>query len=244
MGRYFTLDQVGAVFTNCLFPEFTRRALGSVRERYPGIEAVIVDDGCVSPGEEIVGVGREFGVPVLRNDERVGTGRSIDRGLRALTRPLFLTVDHGVELRDGGMVEILLDGMIEPEVFGVGRYRNDKRCNRAFGPYVDPVFALWDREFILAHDDLSFKLTFIRIGEWQVAGCSTAQFLQYRAMRLGAKIAPIRLGEFERHVRHHRTPHTRGRTASPHELVVVDEDYLIPRRRRPDGSLVYPGDKR
>lgn len=244
MDREFTLNDVGAVFTNCLFPEFVHRALGSVREFYPKMEAVIVDDGCREWSDELAALERDFDMQVLRNVERRGTGRSLDRGLRALDTRLLLTVDHGVVLRRGGIVEILLKRMAETGAFAVGRYRNDKRCNRAFGPYIDPVFALWDKEFILAHDDLSFKLTFIRIGEWQVAGCSTAQFLQYRAMRLGAKIAPIRLGEFERHVRHHRTPHTRGRTASPHELVVVDEDYLIPRRRRPDGSLAYPGDKR
>jgi len=232
--RQYTLDDVGAVFTNCLFPEFVHRALESVRQFYPGIEAVIVDDGCIASNERLAAVGHQF-------DERMGTGRSIDRGLRVLTRPLFLTVDHGVELRDGGLVEIFLEKMARSNVFVAGRNRNDKRCNQAFGPYIDPVFALWDREFILAHDDLSFKLTYIRIGDWQVNGCSTAQFLQYRAMRLGGVRAPVRLGLFERYVRHHRTPHTRGRTASPHELVVVDEDYLIPRRRQADGSLAYPG---
>lgn len=241
MARQYVLDDTGAVFTCCLFPEFTERALESVLGYYPGLEIVVVDDHCREHDEALAGIEERFRVPVLRNERRVGTGRSLDRGLRALTRPLFLTVDHGVELRRSGLVEIFLEKMADPDVLCTGRYRNDKRCNRAFGPYVDPVFALWDREFILAHDDLSFKLTHIRIGDWQVDGCSTAQFLQYRAMRLGKKIAPVRMGQFNSCVRHRRTPHTRGRCASPHELADVDEGYLIPRRRRPDGSLVYPG---
>lgn len=244
------LDDVGAAFTCCLFPEFTTRALLSVLGYYSDLEAVVVYDGCPARGTamgqaalELEETARLLGVPILRNDERIGTGRSLDRGLRALTRPLFLTVDHGVVLRKSGIVEVLLERMTGAEI-GAGRNRNDKRCNKAFGPYIDPVFALWDREFILAHPDLSFKLTHIRIGAWQVDGCSTAQLLQYRAMRLGKALAFVRLGLFESYIRHHHTPHTRGQCASPHELVEVDEDYLIPRRRRKDGTLAYQGEHR
>jgi len=241
----YTVDDVGAVFTNCLFSEFTRRALGSVLLHYPRMECVVVDDACRDDGGEIERAVKSFGVPLLRNDKRRGTGRSIDRGLRALTTPLFITVDHGCEIRKVGVVEMLLAKMNQnPNFVCVGRIRGDKMCNRAWGPYVDPVFALWDREFIMANPELSFKLTNVTVGDdWHVDGCSTAQFLEYRSVRLGRELGFIRPGALYQYIRHHKTPHTRGRCASPHELVEIDEDYLPPRLRRPDGTLRYKGKK-
>ena len=240
----YTIGDIGAVFTNCLFSEFTRRAVGSVLMHYPRMECVIVDDGCRDDGGEIERVADDFGVPLLRNKMRRGTGRSIDRGLRVLTTPLFITVDHGCEIRDTGVVEMLLARMNQnPNLVCVGRSRGDKMCNQAWGPYVDPVFALWDREFIVANPELSFKLTNITIGDWHVDGCSTAQFLEYRSVRLGRELGFIRPNMLYRYIRHHKTPHTRGRCASPHELVEIDEDYLSPRRRAKDGTLLYKGKK-
>jgi hypothetical protein len=241
----YTVKDVGAVFTNCLFPDFTERAVCSVKTHYPDMECVIVDDRCRDDGGMIVTLADELQVPLLRNDSRRGTGRSIDRGLRALHTPLFVTVDHGVELRVPGVIEMLLARFHENEkFFCVGRSRADKMCNRAWGPYIDPVFALWDRQWILDNPDLSFKLTNITIGDdWHVDGCSTAQFLEYRSLRLGRELGFIRPSMLYKYVRHHKTPRTRGRCASPHELVEVDEDYLPPRRRRPDGSLLYRGKK-
>ena len=238
----YTIGDIGAVFTNCLFSEFTRRAVGSILTHYPRMECVIVDDGCRDDGGEIERVAKGFGVPLLRNDTRRGTGRSIDRGLRVLSTPLFLTVDHGVELRHSGAVEMLLAKMeMRPNFVCAGRSRGDKKCNAAWGPYVDPVFALWDREFIVAHIELSFKLTNITMGDWHVDGCSTAQFLEYRSVKLGRELGFIRPALLYSYVRHHKTPHTRGRCASPHELVEIDEDYLPPRLLRPDGELRYSG---
>ena len=241
----FTIKDVGAVFTNCLFSHFTERAIQSVLSYYPFMPCVIVDDGCRDDHGKIELVAQWFRVDLLRNDSRRGTGRSIDRGLRALDTPLFLTVDHGVELREPGVIEMLLERMHEnPKFFCVGRTRGDKMCNRAWGPYIDPVFALWDRQWILDNPELSFKLTNITIGDdWHVDGCSTAQFLEYRSVRLGRELGFIRPGTLYHYVRHHKTPHTRGRCASPHELVEIDEDYLPPRRRQPDGSLLYKGKK-
>ena len=60
-------------------------------------------------------------------------------------------------------------------------------------------------------------------------------------MRLGGSLAYIGQGVLQRYLRHHRTPKTRGRCQSPHELVIVDEDYLIPRKRKLDGALAFPG---
>lgn len=242
----YTVEDVGAVFTNCLFPEFVSRAVQSVKSYYPEMECVIVDDACRGDGMEIWDIATVLGCTFTRNDSRRGTGRSIDRGLRRLHTPLFVTVDHGVELREPGVIEMLLERMNEnPNFFCVGRSRGDKMCNRAWGPYIDPVFALWDRQWILDNPELSFKLTNITIlgTDWHVDGCSTAQFLEYRSVRLGRELGFIRPSQLYHYVRHHKTPGTKGRCASPHELVEVEEDYLPPRRRRADGSLLYRGKK-
>ena len=106
---------------------------------------------------------------------------------------------------------------------------------------MDPVFGLWDWEFIVANPELSFKLTNFSIGDWHVDGCSTAQLLEYRSVRLGRELGFIRPNMLYQYIRHHKTPHTRGRCASPHELIEIDEDYLPPRRRTQNGGLLYKG---
>lgn len=242
----FKLGDIGAVFTCCLFPEFTLRAMESVLGQYPMLQVVVVDDHCREHETDLQAIKDGFGVGIIRNPKRIGTGRSIDGAIRALQTPLLLTVDHGIEIKKPGLLESYLEGMNEhPEWIGVGPYRNDKKCNHAFGPYVDPVFSLWDSRFILVHQDngCTFALTNVRIGSWQVSGCSTAQFMQYRAMRLGKTQGFVRKAQFTTHMRHHMTPHTRGRCASPHELVVCDEDFLSPRLRAPNGSLKFRGVK-
>jgi hypothetical protein len=240
----YHLEDIGAVFTCCLFPEMTREAMENILGYYPQISFVVIDDACREHEEELAAIERDFDTTIIRNTERMGTGRSIDRALRELDTQLLLTVDHGVRLKQGGLLEIYLGMMrLNPNWIGVGLKRSDKRCNTAFGPYIDPVFSVWDREFIHDNQDdgLTFALTNIRIEDWQVSGCSTAQFMQYRAIVLGRRQGFIGKAMLERYYRHHRTLRTRGRCASPHELMIVDEDYLSPRVRRPDGSLRYPG---
>lgn len=234
----YNLEDVGAVFTNCLFPEFTVRAITSIHNFYPRMPAVVVDDHGRDDITELIGHCRIFNIPLLMNEERVGAGYAIDRGVAHLDTPLVLTVDHGVELLQPGLVEVFVEMMASSPYIGVGRIRSDKKCNAAFGPYVDPFFAMWDADFI-RQEKLSFKLTNIRVGDWHVDGCSTAQFLQYRAMRLGREPCFLRPALVYSYLRHHKTPHTRGRCQSPHELVTVDEDYLVDRRRKSDGSLAY-----
>ena len=247
----YSLKDIGAVFTSCLFPEFVVRAVDSMRYFYPEMSLVIVHDNPENREEAAATFEAPDGVEILYNRERVGAGRAIDRGLRMLSTRLFLTVDHGVELVKAGLVEAYLSLLNENERnFCAGMLRDDKRCNRAFGPYVDPLFALWDREFIAGQADpydpqgiLSFKLTHIRIGDWQVDGCSTAQYLQYRALRLGRTQAFITRDELRQYLRHYRTPKDRGRCASPHELADVPLGYLSDRLRNLDGSLAYKGER-
>lgn len=240
----YHLEDIGAVFTCCLFPEMTRDAMENILGYYPQIQFIVIDDACRHHEKDLQAIERDFETTIIRNSERVGTGRSIDRALRELDTALLLTIDHGVRLRGSGLLEIYLGMMaLNPNWIGVGLKRSDKRCNTAFGPYIDPVFSLWDRDFIYDNQDdgLTFALTNIRIGDWQVSGCSTAQFMQYRAMVLGKRQGFVGKGVLARYYRHHRTPRTRGRCASPHELMIVDEDYLSPRVRLSDGSLRYAG---
>lgn len=234
MGK-FRLSDVGAVFTNCLFPEFTHRAISSLLGFYPDLSIVVVDDHCRNHERDLKMIETDFSTSVLRNKERIGAGRSIDRGLRQLTQPLLLTVEHGVELLQPGLIEQYLVQMEEPSVFGVGEKRRNNECARALGPFVDPLFALWDREFIVAHAELTFALTAIRTRNWRVKGCTTAQFLCYRAMRLGGTLSFLD-GKLSRYLVHHRTPRDRGLCASPHEVMNVKEDFLSPRIDAPNGS--------
>lgn len=235
----FNLGDITAVFTNCLFPEFTERAMNSVLTSYPMFDTIVVDDRCRDSKRYLEKFCLDYGARIIENEERLGTGRSLDKAVRIASTPLILTVDHGIELKRSGIVEILLDRLDNvSNSIAAGRKRSDKACNKAFGPYIDPLFALWDREFVVKHN-LSFILTHIRIGDWQVDGCSTAQFLQYRSLKLGGELAFIGHSLLHRYIRHHRTPHTRGGCASPHELIGVSEDYLCPRLRKGDGSLAY-----
>lgn len=241
--RSFSQQDVGLVFTICKFPEFTYNAIGSLEEFYPGLSRVAIDDHCRAGPEhetELERIQNDYDIPILKQEVRRGTGRAIDRGLRFLQTPLILTIDHGIRIHKPGLLEQYVEAMSDPQVVGVGRRRGDKKCNHAFGPYIDPLFALWDCQFIV-EEDLSFKLVNITIGDWSVEGCSTGQFLQYRAMRLGRRLSFISARVLHQYVGHERTPKTRGRNASPYEGVIIDEDYLIPRRRRPDGSLAFKG---
>jgi len=81
----YSLANVGAVFTSCLFPEFVVRAVDSVRYFYPEMSLVIVHDNPENREQAAAAFEALDGVEILYNRERVGAGRAIDRGLRALS---------------------------------------------------------------------------------------------------------------------------------------------------------------
>jgi len=262
------LSDVTGAFTCCLYPKFTIRAIDTFREYYPDVDGVVVIDGCNGSigneklaqkhAAELIMLKRKCvasNVEVVELESRMGAGVALDTACANVDTPLMLTIDHGIRLHERGLIELYLERLNSDtweEIVCIGPVRGrNKKCCRAFGPYVDPVLGLFNAEWILENggpdNGLTFKLTHVRLiddldeegNAWQVIGCSTAQFLQYRAMALGARQSHITFRTLDSFTRHKRTPRTRARAASPHELMKVETEYLKDRIRDKDGDLLY-----
>ncbi len=240
-----SFDDVGVVFTCWLYPEMTAQAIASVYAHYPELAPpVIAVDGC----REVV---REqhrdawdqeltellsFSHPdpiILQSDERLGPGRLLDRAIRLLDQRYVLTVEHGIRLKRGMLVERYLSYMPGPVAVGPRR-ANNKACG-IYGAFVDSMFALFDRDFIVSAG-LSFACCSLDVPgiEKRIIGITTSQLLQYEAAALGHDCRFVSVN-WRKYFEHVRTPNTRGSNALRHYAVSRLPGQLpVPRSRSLD----------
>ncbi|MGY5852890.1 MAG: glycosyltransferase [Candidatus Thorarchaeota archaeon] len=212
-------SDVTIVVTNCLRPDFTIDALQSIRTWYEDIRIILVDDHCKKCESELLSM-EKFDITILRNRARVGCGKALDRGFREADTKFVVSCEHGVRLKKGGIIEYLFDNDIYGDAVGVGRERYNNAGARLLGSYVDPIFALWDREFIV-DNDLSFVLADLHLPDGKIArGCSTGQYLCYRAGMLGRRT--VFVNELTNWMWHCRDKNrTRGMSQSPHSSIYL-----------------------
>lgn len=220
-------NAVDIIVTNCYRPEWTRRAIASLREYYPDNRIIVVDDGCIECEKELSAVAKSFNAEIHSMPERRGCGRALDLGLTQATSKYVLTLDHGITLKKAGLIEFLLQ-RATGGVVGVGeKLPGSNRCKGALGPVVYWALALWDREFILDHD-LSFKLTGLNLWDGRAIGsCTTGQYLCYRVKALVGEenLVYVNLRSFHHH---ERARDSFGRRwQSPHEPVWVEEGEIV-----------------
>jgi len=244
-----SLNDIGVVFTCCMYPAMTAQAVVSVYAHYPELAPpVIAVDGCRKAvfkqhrdawSQELIEL-LQFSHPdpiILQSDERVGAGRMIDSAIRLLDQRYVLTVEHGIRLTRRTLIERFLSHM--PGPVAVGRKRANNRACAIYGDFVDPLFALFDRSFIV-DNGLSFELCHLNVPKIkkQIIGVTTSQLLQYEAAVLGrnCRFVNAKWGE---HFEHVHTPHARGKNASPHYIVNRLPSQLPRPGSRPNATLAY-----
>ncbi len=239
------LNDVGVVFTCCMYPAMTAQAVASVYAHYPELAPpVIAVNGCREVVREqhrdawdqelaeLLSFSRPNPI-VLQSDEWGSPGRMIDGAIRLLDQQYVLIVEHGIRLRRGTLVERYLSHMPGPVAVG-HRRANNKACG-VYGAFVDPMFALFDRDFIVSAG-LSFACCHLDVPgiEKRIIGITTSQLLQYEAAALGhdCRFVSVNWREYFEHV---CTPNMRGSSAPPHYVVSRLPGQLpVPRSRSLD----------
>jgi hypothetical protein len=244
-----SLTDISVVFTCCMYPAMTAQAVVSVYAHYPELAPpVIAVDGCREAvfkrhrdewDQELTEL-LQFAHPdpiVLQSDERVGAGRMIDSAIRLLDQQYVLTVDHGIRLKRRTLIERFLSHM--PGPVAVGRKRVNNRACTVYGAFVDPLFALFDRGFIVGNG-LSFELCHLNVPtiKEQIIGVTTSQLLQYEAAVLERDCRFVN-ATWSEHFQHVHTPHARGKNASPHYVVSRLPSQLPRPGSRPKATLAY-----
>lgn len=213
-------SEVNIIVTNSYAPEWTRRAIASIRTYYPHNRIIVVDDQFKNCENELLAIKQQFDVELLFNPERRGAGRAIDLGFRHARGDWVLTSDHGVTLGREGLVEYFLQ-LTGDDIIGIGQSLHNRCAKRLAGRFVSCALGLWNHLLIQKHD-LSFKLTgMILPGGEPVAGCTTGQYLCYRALKLGYRQQFVNLRSW--HYHEHARGQFPGRLQSTHELTYIKE---------------------
>lgn len=107
----------------CFFktPRLLERCVGSLREHYPRVRLVLVDDGSRDEATEVaLGMADDRTVVVIREDNR-GHGAALNDGLARVETPYAFTLDSDVTVERGGFLEAMREWFeADPLLFAVG----------------------------------------------------------------------------------------------------------------------------
>lgn len=103
------ISDITAVFVNCCTLDYTKGLVDGLRNCYPDLKFVIVDNGSFDESTEYLNRldGME-GFHVIFNDENRGHGPGMDQAIRAARTPLLLVLDSDVEVLRCGFLELMI----------------------------------------------------------------------------------------------------------------------------------------
>jgi GT2 family glycosyltransferase len=137
--------KVGCVIVSYNVPEIISRAVNSIRDYVD--EVVIIDSS--SKDSPAYKEADSLGVTVKHTEKNVGHGNGLDMGIRMLDTEYVIIMDSDAEVKDGTIVQDLLN-LMEDDVYGVGKtFDNISRWVGA--PYLHPYFALIRRSSYLKY---------------------------------------------------------------------------------------------
>ena len=153
------LSSITAVIINYRTPDLLERVVRSLRQYYPEIQLLLIDNGSGDRSAELLRTMRsanEQKTTIVLNDQNLHHGPAMDQALRLAQSPLVLFIDSDCEVRTGGFIEKMKAlTEVEPRSYAVGKriYMN----NRGFDiderpgahPYIRPICMLVRRELYL-----------------------------------------------------------------------------------------------
>ena len=144
-------SDVTAVVAHYNTLDLTRRALESLRQFYPDLPVIVVDNGSTDASahylRDLASQGR---IHLVTNGENLGHGPALHQGMLLAQTPLVLTLDSDCEVKHGGWLELMTAKFGDPRTFAVGEvcWTNDVGINVAPNagiPYAHPSTSVYRR---------------------------------------------------------------------------------------------------
>jgi hypothetical protein len=154
--RALSIDDVTTVVVNFRTLEETRACLTTLRQAYPTLRVLVIDNGSADDSIEFL---RRFqaedgSARVIFNDANIFHGPALDQGMHEADTDLVFLLDSDCEIRHGGFLEPLVDGFSDdPLLYAIGKRGYTNRYG--YGPisrgepwtyYVHPFAAVVDRK--------------------------------------------------------------------------------------------------
>jgi glycosyltransferase involved in cell wall biosynthesis len=119
----YCLDDITVIIVNYRTLDLTTRCVESLREHYPTVKVILIDNGSLDPSREYIRrmAANHQEIAGLLNPGNRFHGPALDQGLRACQTQLALTLDSDTEVIKGGFLEGMAAACADPEVYAVGR---------------------------------------------------------------------------------------------------------------------------
>jgi len=150
-------EDVTFVLVTWNHPELITRAVRSIREFYPKVPVVVLDNGSkLEHFNTLVGLADECGVKLLRNNRNRGHGPALHQGIKEAVTRYVMLMDSDSWLVRGGWLREWVDRLEETGAYGVGQVQpvnrlgyditNPKKRHGGI-PYGHPSRVLLNRLF-------------------------------------------------------------------------------------------------
>jgi len=203
-----SLDDITCVIFNWITGRQTRGAIASFQKAYPKVKIIVADDGTPSPRGQDCWRGaynrstenaegkRDADLTVLENipgvelikfEDHMGHGLTIDRTIPYVKTDLMLTMDSDIRIMKPGLLEEYLAKYNEdPEnIYAVGT-QTTKDFMGKDGPYFyswcDPWFTLWNLEPLKRYPRVSFVELFTPGRNQFGCACIVSMFLEFNEL--------------------------------------------------------------
>ena len=153
-------DLCTAVIINYQTPDLTVIAIRLVREYYPGLPILLIDNGSRDDSRAIlesVSTGMTGPVKTIFNASNIHHGPAMDLAVHSVASPYILFLDSDCQVRRGGFLEKMISQMAESaNYYAVGKKifmdRRGFDISERPGaiPYIRPICMLLRREYYLA----------------------------------------------------------------------------------------------
>lgn len=150
------INRVTVISVNFKTPQLILDCARSLREFYPGIFHIILDNGgCRESTVAITGLSEKPYITMVKNKENVGHGPALHRGILLSGTPYVFLLDSDTRVTRHGFIEEMLSQFdANDDLFAIGwlRYVNEngvasphQELKRGM-PYVHPYACMLDRE--------------------------------------------------------------------------------------------------
>ena len=144
------LDKVTVVSVNLMTPGLTRAMYVSLREFYPDVRVILVDNGSRDASTDFI---REQArihprTECILNKRNLGHGGGLNQAIRKATTPLVFTIDSDCVVKQGGFLELMVQRFGKDlQLFALGSldHRGTSGIKRGPHPYVHPWASMLNR---------------------------------------------------------------------------------------------------
>lgn len=149
-------DQATVVCVNFKTPDLTRDCISSLRQFYPNVKIILIDNGgCDASLKMARQLGEMYDLTVIENRDNIGHGPALNQGIHLATTPYVFTLDSDTRTEKGGFIEEMIGKFkADASLFALGwlRYTGEsgvatpKQELKRGMKYVHPYACMLDRE--------------------------------------------------------------------------------------------------